>query len=187
MGCRCIMQNNYNNSVVYGGFFARAFAHIIDMMIVGVITLLIRFPLWIISFGIPENIWDAGILFSYTIKDILLYICGVSYYVLFTYFTGVTLGKKLMNLRVVSADGGKLTLMNVIYRETIGRFLCTFILHIGYLIVGADREKRGLHDILSDTRVIYEKKVKINPVYPRRPMVQQTRFYPPIGEDQMMF
>lgn len=66
-------------------------------------------------------------LFSYTIKDIYLYLGGVLYYILLTYYTGTTLGKKLMNLRVVAETGEKLTLFNVIYRETIGRFLCSFL------------------------------------------------------------
>ena len=72
-----------------------------------------------------------------------------------------------MNLRVVSADGQKLTILNVVYRETIGRFLCSLSVGIGYIIAGVDREKRGLHDILCDTRVIYAKRVKVIPVYPR--------------------
>ena len=41
---------------------------------------------------------------------------------------------------------------------------------IGYIIAGVDREKRGLHDILCDTRVIYAKKIKVIPVYPRYQM-----------------
>lgn len=155
------MQNNYSNSVQYGGFFVRAGAHVIDMMIVAVITLIVRFPLWIISSGVPENIWNARILFSYTIKDILLYFCAVFYYVLLTYFTGATIGKKLMNLKVIKANGEKLSLWNVIYRETIGRFLCTFAMGIGYIMAGIDKEKRGIHDILSDTRVIYARSATI--------------------------
>lgn len=161
MGCQCIMQNNYNNSEQYGGFFVRAGAYAIDMMIVSFITLCMRLPLWIVSLSIPESIWNTGILFSYTMKDILLYICGIAYYVLLTYFTGTTVGKRLMNLRVVSANEEKLTFLNVLYRETVGRFLCTFAMGIGYIMVGLDKEKRGIHDILCDTRVVYQKKRSI--------------------------
>lgn len=177
------MQNNYNNQVQFGGFFVRAGAFLIDTVIVTFITLLMRFPLWIVSFGIPENIWNAGVLFSYTMKDILLYICGVAYYVLLTYYTGATIGKKLMNLKVISADGGKLTLLNVIYRETIGRFLCTFAMGIGYLMAGIDKEKRGLHDVLCDTRVIYEKKIKVTVIpQPIRQPMQQPRVEEPVEQ-----
>ena len=73
-----------------------------------------------------------------------------------------------MNLRVISAnDQKKLTFLNILYRETIGRFLSGFIFGIGYILIGIDKEKRGLHDILCDTRVIYGKKIKVYPVYQR--------------------
>ena len=71
-----------------------------------------------------------------------------------------------MNLRVVSVDEGqRLSLLDVVYRETVGRFLCSLSIGIGYIIVGFDREKRGIHDMLCDTRVIYAKKIKVFPVY----------------------
>ena len=99
--------------------------------------------------SVLSDTWIGGnILFHYTLKDILLYGFQVLYFILCTYLTGTTLGKRAMNLRVVSADGQKLTILNVVYRETIGRFLCSLSVGIGYIIAGVDREKRGLHDIL---------------------------------------
>ena len=71
-----------------------------------------------------------------------------------------------MNLRVVPADRNeKLSFVDVLYRETVGRFLCGISIWIGYIIVGIDKEKRGFHDMLCDTRVVYEKKVKMYPEY----------------------
>ena len=122
--------------------------------------------------SVLSGTWLGGnILFHYTLKDIVLYIFQVLYFILCTYLTGTTLGKRAMNLRVVSAEDGQgLTLLDVVYRETIGRFLCSLFVGIGYIIAGVDREKRGLHDILCDTRVIYAKKIKVIPVYPRYQM-----------------
>ena len=54
----------------------------------------------------------------------------------------------------------KLTLFNVVYRETVGRFLCSLPVNIGYIVAGIDSEKRGFHDLLCDTRVVYQKKIK---------------------------
>ena len=39
------------------------------------------------------------------------------------------------------------------------------VLYIFNIIVGIDKEKRGFHDMLCDTRVVYEKKVKMYPEY----------------------
>lgn len=60
-----------------------------------------------------------------------------------------------MNIKVVNADGGRLSFFQVLYRETIGRFLSGVILGIGYIMIAMDKRKRALHDHLSDTRVIY--------------------------------
>ena len=155
MGCRCIMQNNYGNPIVFGGFFARLAAYIIDSIIVWTALLFIKIPLHFVFSQL-----DANILFHYTLKDIVLYVCGVSYFIFCTYCTGTTLGKRAMNLEVVGVNGEKPSLFNVIYRETIGRFLSGFCMGLGYLLVGIDREKRGIQDILGDTRVIYHRRLE---------------------------
>ena len=72
-----------------------------------------------------------------------------------TYFTGSTLGKKLLQIQVVSAENRKLTFFEIVFRESVGRFLSALIIYIGYFMIGADKNKRGLHDILSDTCVVY--------------------------------
>lgn len=115
---------------------------------------------------------SEDILFHYTLGDILLYVLQVLYFILCTYYTGTTLGKKALNLRVVCADGEeKLSFLNVVYRETIGRFLCGMTMGIGYIMVGIDQEKKGLHDMLCDTRVVYLKKIKVKTV--RQPSREQ--------------
>ena len=117
-------------------------AHLIDMVIVGGILLFARIPLALLSLFLPTELLEYRVLFSYTIKDIYLYLGGVLYYILLTYYTGTTLGKKLMNLRVVAETGEKL----------------------GYIMAGIDGQKRGLHDMICGTRVIYEKRVKVTVV-----------------------
>ena len=65
------------------------------------------------------------------------------------------MGKRAMRLRVVSSEQRKMTLFEVAYRETVGRFLSKIIIFIGYFMIGPDHEKRALHDRLADTRVVY--------------------------------
>lgn len=136
----------------------------IDSVIVFFGLLLVRLFLSGIMAVIEGNMLGGNILFSYTLKDIILYVLQVVYFILFTYCTGTTPGKRLMNLRVISAER-KLSFVDVLYRETIGRFLCSFSVGIGYIVAGLDREKRGIHDMLCDTRVIYAKRVKVYPVF----------------------
>lgn len=145
---------------VYAGFWARAAAFVIDCVIVWFLRLGVRFALFL-SFGLfsDKNPLDATLLFQYSWKDGLLYAAGALYFVLCTYYAGATLGKKALNLRVVSADSKTLTFIDVLFRETIGRFLSSFVLGFGYLLAGITVEKKALHDMLCDTRVIYAKKI----------------------------
>lgn len=163
------MHSSYNNQQAgyeYAGFWVRLAAYMIDSVIVFCALLVVRLFFAGVSVIIEGTILDSGILFQYTLKDIVLYLFKAMYFVLCTYLAGTTPGKKALNLRVIRAGGEeKPELLDVIYRETIGRFLCSFSVWIGYLLIGFSAEKSGLHDMLGDTRVIYAKKVKVYPVY----------------------
>ena len=160
MGCLNIMQNRPDNRI-YAGFFVRLAAYIVDTVIVWAAMLIVRIPVWVTTISSPDNFLVKDFIFQYSIKDILFYIMQAAYFVMLTYFTGSTLGKKLFQIRVVSAEDRKMTFFEVTFRETVGRFLSALILSIGYIMIAIDKKKRGLHDILSDTNVVYyhEKKV----------------------------
>lgn len=162
------MQKPENNGIANGGFFVRLIAYLADWIIVGAVLLILRIPVWILSAQYPDNFFITPILFQFSLCDIVTYLAGAAYFILLTYYTGATVGKKLLNLKVVTIDGSPLTLWNVFYRETIGRYLSS-LLFIGYIMVGASSEKRGLHDYLCDTKVIYT--CRMAPQTPRyRPM-----------------
>lgn len=154
------MQNRPDNRI-YAGFFVRLAAYIVDTIIVWAAMLIVRIPVWVTTISSPDNFLVKDFIFQYSIKDILFYIMQAAYFILLTYFTGSTLGKKLFQIRVVSAEDRKMTFFEVTFRETVGRFLSALILSIGYIMIAIDKKKRGLHDILSDTNVVYyhEKKV----------------------------
>ncbi|MEZ3434947.1 MAG: RDD family protein [Lachnospiraceae bacterium] len=164
------MLNNWNKSAfTFAGFWVRLAAYVIDSVIVFFALLFVRlFSSGVMSLaeGTPLG---GNVLFTYTLKDIILYAFQVLYFILFTYYTGTTPGKRLMNLYVMSAEGKRLSLTDVVYRETIGRFLCGATVGIGYIMAGVDKEKRGLHDMLCDTRVVYMKKIKAYPNFQMPP------------------
>jgi uncharacterized RDD family membrane protein YckC len=153
------MSNNNQNNVVYAGFFIRLSAYLIDMIIVTSLLAILRLPVWIMSMFNPDSFLTKSVIFNFSIWDIFLYLLGVTYFIVITYKTGTTIGKALMRIKVVSVEG-ELTFLNVCYRETIGRYLSSVILYVGYILIGADAEKRGLHDMLCDTRVVYKDMVK---------------------------
>ena len=166
------MQNNYDScradaGVTYAGFWVRLAAYLIDSAIAFLLLLVVRLVMSGVLSALYGTVLGGNILFHYTLKDIVLYLGQALYFILCTRYTGTTPGKRVMNLRVISVEeSGELDLLTVVYRETVGRFLSSIFVCIGYLIIGVDREKRGFHDMLCDTRVVYGKRVKVYPVYP---------------------
>lgn len=69
---------------------------------------------------------------------------------------GQTPGKKLMKIRVINlrtADGGFESRKQVLGREYFGKVLSSVFM-VGYLLPIFRKDKRALHDLMSDTRVI---------------------------------
>ena len=138
------------------GFFVRLAAYLIDSAIVGVIlAIAVRFPIWISSLVSPDNLVVRDFIFEYSIADIVVYVLSAMYFIILTYKTGATIGKRVLHLKVVSVEERDMKLFEVIYRETIGRFLSGLLLCAGYFMIALHGEKRGLHDLMSDTKVIY--------------------------------
>lgn len=148
------MQDNADN-LVYAGFFVRMAAYFTDMAIISVVLLVVRLPIWFTSVFDSHNILVKDLIFKYSFADMLFYVLTAIYFVLLTYFTGSTIGKRLFNIKVISVEKRNVTFFEILFRETFGRFLSKIIIYIGYIIAGADRQKRGLHDLLSDTCVVY--------------------------------
>ena len=82
------MQNSCDEkNVVYAGFWVRFAAFLIDSLIVGILTLAARLVLAVSFsvFGLFEvNPLDVEVLFTYTVKDIILYLLGAAYYIICT-------------------------------------------------------------------------------------------------------
>lgn len=143
------MQNlNYARA----SFFTRFFAYLLDEFLLNLVLIIVGAPLFIAYF-LAGDVLSREVLFQYSLFAIILYVVKKAYFVGMTYAGGRTLGKMALGLVVVSTDGEKLTFLDVLFRETIGRFL-SGILYIGYLMA-LGREHRALHDMLCDTAVCY--------------------------------
>lgn len=161
----------------YVGFAPRFIAYIIDLVCVFFIGLCVSgISTFFEVFGMGDVV-NKGILFQYSIIAIITYIIKKMYFVIFTTFSGQTLGKMCFRIKVVNDDGSKVTFWNALYRETIGRYLTELIVFLGYAGLFVDREKRAIHDMICDTRVIYDSNINNEPIY-------QRRVYSPINAPQ---
>ena len=136
---------------IRAGFGPRAAAFVLDRFLLVMALLAVRIPAFFSGGG-------TAILFRFTAVDLICYVLVSVYFILLTYFTGSTLGKKVMGLRVEKEDGAKPSPVDVIYRETIGRYL-SGVLYLGYFMALADSRHRAFHDYICDTRVVYDGKV----------------------------
>ncbi len=149
------MQNQLE-SRAYAGFFVRLVAYGIDMLAASIVVGMVKIPFSIAASG-GADFLKRNFIFEYSVLDVLGYVGVAAYFVLLTYFAHTTIGKMLFHLEVVSEK--KWTFVNVLYRETIGRFLSS-LLNIGYLAVIVQKEKQGFHDMLCDTHVVYKNMFK---------------------------
>jgi uncharacterized RDD family membrane protein YckC len=165
----------------YAGFFTRAVALILDLLIVlGLILVLywsIRLPLMFFLNIDPENctaadmqsllpqLWgmfmsgrDTSPQWLCSIVDfiwtVMAFFAGPVYFIFFYSTTGQTIGMYIMGLRVVRTDGKHMTLWGSVVRW-FGIFLSALPLGLGFLWVLIDDRRQGWHDKLAHTCVIY--------------------------------
>jgi len=80
-------------------------------------------------------------------------VLAIGYEVIMIGKYGATLGKMAVKIRVVTAEGGRVS-----YGRALGRYfakiLSWVVCGIGYIMAAFDEEKRALHDRICNTRVI---------------------------------
>lgn len=145
---------------VYGGFWIRALAKILDTALLIFIDLLIQLPFVLVL--MPQSLnaieGDAippgmmGVLFLRLLCEIAVF---AFYHGFFLSRYGATPGKMVLNLKVIRPDGGRISFARAVGRM-FAEYLSGLILMVGYLMAAFDGEKRTLHDHLCDTRVIRE-------------------------------
>jgi uncharacterized RDD family membrane protein YckC len=67
---------------------------------------------------------------------------------------GATIGKMAIGARIIRADGARLTYSRALLRALAGQ-LTELLWYWGYLWVPIRRDKRGMHDFIAGTRVVY--------------------------------
>ncbi|AEH49351.1 RDD family protein [Parageobacillus thermoglucosidasius] len=127
------------------GFWKRLAAYLLDSLIVGV-------PIALIGYVITnswENNWftsAANIVYSIVVPAV---------------WSGYTVGKKLLGVRIAKVNGGKVGIGTMFLRSVVGGlvYVVTFgvALVISAIMVAAREDKRSIHDFIAGTYVTTEK------------------------------
>ncbi len=141
----------------YAGFWRRVWAGTIDVSLEILVALLIAliidaiFKLVGRAFGIEQE--SAAYVTGFTFI-VLLAVGGWLYAALSESSRyRATIGKRIMHLQVVSADGEKLNFGQASVRHVM-KFLSLFTLGIGFVMAGFTKRRQALHDLPNDCLVI---------------------------------
>lgn len=88
---------------------------------------------------------------------LVMFLLGLTNFVIFPLFSGQSLGKMLTGLKIVRKDGNPPTFRAVLVRHTIGYLLTVLTLGLGFLFSALGKKGRALHDLVAGTVVIYGK------------------------------
>lgn len=123
----------------YAGFWIRTGAYLIDGIILGVINAVL------------------GLLLSQAelLTSVVSLLLGAGYFIFMESSANQgTVGKMLVGIKVGDEKGEQLSFANALGRY-FAKFLSTIILCIGFMMVGWDEKKQGLHDKLAKTYVFF--------------------------------
>ena len=145
----------------YMGFWIRVAAYVVDWIIIyalsALIAVLIGIPL--IAGNAEQTATDdlSVILENFNYGFLLLF-CGAFtvYGILMTALRGQTLGKMLLRIQVVDADGNVPPWPRAVARELLRGVISLALFPLGllYLWVALDARRRGLHDYLGGSYVV---------------------------------
>ena len=136
----------------YARVLARFAAIFLDGLIVGVVNWSVGFVIGLILITAMRGS-PSGIFMFQGIVFVINMTIAMTYEAVLIGKYGATLGKMVCKIKVVMADGGKVS-----YGRAFGRYfakkLNLFTCLIGYIIAIFDDQKRALHDHICNTRVV---------------------------------
>lgn len=96
------------------------------------------------------------------------------YYVLLpVIWTGYTLGKRALGIRIIKDDHSEVGLIQMIIRDFLTPLLYAITLGllaiVSAIMIGVREDKKAIHDIFAKTKVVYRKQLdrNLNPEHPK--------------------
>jgi uncharacterized RDD family membrane protein YckC len=148
--------------VEYAGFWIRLAAHYLDAIFLSALVAATGFVLGII--GVIAGVLstqggklEAGGATGWFIALMYLIYIGIAfaYYIIFNSgpWQG-TPGKRIVRIHLITASGAKVS-----RGLAVGRCFACIVsylsLYIGFMVIGWNKEKKGFHDMMCGTRVIF--------------------------------
>ncbi len=138
-----LVSGNDNNLVIYGGFWRRAWAAIIDWILINLILL------------------GVGVLLSNEVKSTFVFSEGLVFLVTSLAYSSIlesskeqaTLGKMFFKLKVTDETGNRIHFAQALLRN-VSKILSFLLIFIGYIMIAFTKKKQGLHDMIAKTLIV---------------------------------
>ncbi|HYR85744.1 MAG TPA: RDD family protein [Terriglobia bacterium] len=139
----------------YAGFWLRLAGVLLD----GIILLVANSALQlIVVYALSQSFFttpDSSAVILFLVLYLIQLAISISYETILIGKYGATVGKMACKIKVITADGGRVSYLRAVARY-FAKFLSGIILLIGYIMAAFDPEKRAMHDRICNTRVVYK-------------------------------
>lgn len=135
------------------GLITRGIAFAIDAIFVDLVAWIVGGALAVIAsmFDLPKDV--QTVLIAVGAAAALLWIVG--YFAVYWATTGQTLGNRIMQIRVRSADADAPLGLGRALLRVFGAFLSALIFFLGFAMIVVDPHRRGLLDHIAGTIVVH--------------------------------
>ena len=133
----------------YAGFWIRFGAKFVDGLILRFVGMIIN----VLGAAVVRTSGESAASMAVFFMVGLGFVVDILYRTIFVGAFGATPGKMAVKVRVVNADGSKVSYGKA-FARALAEYLSLILLLIGYIMAAFDSEKRALHDRICSTRVI---------------------------------
>ena len=137
-----------SSKIIIAKWTDRFFAWVIDFIIVSIISTSIIFT----SFGTIDYEFEEDDFWAESTQYIPTSILFFVYWTILEYKTGQTIGKKILNLKVVNIDGEKPDLKGIMISSFGKSFLLPIDVILGWFLTNAKRQR--VFNKLGDTLIV---------------------------------
>jgi len=149
--------------VAYAGFWIRAAASVVDLMVVCAIAFFLGIELSISPLGSFLGGQPGSVTFLSCVS-LWLVVAWLYSAIMESSSKQATVGKEGLGLIVTDIAGGRISFGNATVRY-LGKIASALSIFIGFIFIGFTANKRGLHDRISGTAVVVRDEARCSTTY----------------------
>ena len=142
------MNSDIDSKIIIAKWTDRFLAWLVDFIIVSMISTTIIFA----SFGTLDYEFMDNSFWAESVQYIPTSILFFVYWIILEYKTGQTIGKKILNLKIIDISGNRASLKGIIISSFGKSFLLPIDVVLGWLMTNKNRQR--IFNKLGDTLIV---------------------------------